>query len=335
MLQRRELSFYDNMIILALHLETFTDYARLRGMPNEATEPRLVIDDKDFYAGLERIDAYVKDELFGIKAGNHRNLNTLGAIYRISLKTVTIQEALYYCQAYLRETLPLIQVVNSMDENSATIRLSIDNSQDRSNRIILETILTVVAREIKIISGEETEVIVYSPHFKAGYPSNWRKGESFMVKFRLSLLKAAQKDNSHWGLDILIPEYLGLIEELKTPENFSSRIKKAMLRMAKPRLPGLETVAFAFNQTSRTLQRRLEEEGTSFRRLAEDLKQQICNLLLRHNRYSVADVAFLLGYSDTATFIHSYKRWYGQPPNKIRAKRLANPAIGNGPLPGA
>ena len=319
-MQRRELSFYDNMIILALHLENFTDYAGLRGMPNETTAPRLAIDDNDFYAALERIDAYVKDELLGIRAGNHRNLNTLGAIYRISLKTVTIQEALYYCQAYLRETLPLIQVVNSVEGDYASIRLSIDNDRDRGNRIILETTLTVIAREIKIVSGEETEVAVYSPFFKAGYPSNWRKGKGFMVKFRLPILRAALKDNSHWGLDLLIPEYLGLIEALKTQDNFSSRIKKAMLRMAKPQLPGLETVAYAFNQTTRTLQRRLEEEETSFRAIAEELKRRICDLLIRHNRYAVADIAFLLGYSDAAAFTHSFKRWYGQPPNKIRAK---------------
>jgi AraC-like DNA-binding protein len=320
LLQRRGLSFYDNMVILSLHLENFADYARLRGMPNEITEPRLAIDDKDFYAGLERIDAYLKDELLGIRAGNHRNLITLGAIYRISLKTVTIQETLYYCQAYMRETLPLIEVVNAMDGHFAAIRLSIDNGRDRSNRIILETILTVMTREIKIVSGEETEVTAYSPYFKAGYPTNWRKGKSFMVKFRLPLLKAALKDNSHWGLDMLIPEYLGMIEELKTQENFSSRVKKAMLRMAKPQLPGLETLAYAFNQTSRTLQRRLEEEGTSFRKLAEELKHRICDLLIRNNRYAVADIAFLLGYSDAAAFIRYFKKWYGQSPNKIRAK---------------
>jgi len=307
------------MRILALHLDNFTDYARLKGMSYETTEPRTTIDDEDFYAIIEKIAAYIKDELLGIRVGDHRNLNTLGAIYRISLKAVTVQEALHFCQAYLQETLPLIQVVNSMDEDTATIRLSIDNDRDQSNRIILETILMVVVREIKIVSGEETEVTVYSPYFKAGYPSDWIKGESFMVKFQLPLLKAALKDNSHWGLDILIPEYLGLIEELKTPENFSSRIKKAMLRMAKPQLPGLETVAYAFNQTSRTLQRRLEEEGTSFRQIAEELKRRICDLLIRHNRYSVADVAYLLGYSDAAAFIHSFKKWYGKPPNKIRA----------------
>ena len=308
------------MIILSLHLDNFTDYARLRGMPIATTEPRVAIDDNDFYAGIERIDAYIKEELLGIRVGNLRNLITLGAIYRISLKAGTIQEALYYCQAYLRETLPLIEVVNSIDEEYASIRLSIDNDRDRSNRIVLETILTVITREIKILSGEETEVIVYSPYFKAGYPANWRKGESFVTKFRLPLLKAALRDNSHWGLEILIPEYLGLIEELNTSENFSSRIKKAMLRMAKPQLPGLEMVAHAFNQTSRTLQRRMEQEGTTFRRLAEELKRRICDLLIRHTRYSVADIAFLLGYSDAAAFIHSFKKWYGQPPNKIRAK---------------
>jgi AraC-like DNA-binding protein len=181
----------------------------------------------------------------------------------------------------------------------------------------------VVAREIKIVSGEAAEVVVYSPYFKTGYPSDWRKGEGFLVKFQLTLLKAALRDNSHWGLDILIPEYLGLIEELQSPENFSSRIKKAMLRMAKPQLPGLETVAYAFNLTSRTLQRRLEEEGTSFRQIAEELKRRICDLLIRHNRYSIADIAFLLGYSDAPAFIRSFRKWHGKPPHDYR-KKLVN-----------
>ena len=320
MLQRRELSFYDNMKILALHLDTFTDYARLRGMPFEAMAPGATIDADDFYGSIEKIAGYATDELLGIRVGNHRNLLTLGAIYRISLKSVTIQEALYFCQAYLRETLPLIQVVNSMDEDLATIRVSIDNHRDHPNRIILETILTIVTREIKIISGEETEVNSYSPYFTAGYPTNWKKGDSFMVKFQLPVLKAALKNNNRWGLDLLIPEYLGLIEQLKMPDNYSSRIRKAMLRMATPQLPGLETVADAFNETPRTLQRRLEEEGTTFRQIAEQLKRRICNLLIRHNRYSVADVAFLLGYSDAAAFIRFFKKWYGYPPNKIRTK---------------
>jgi len=165
------------MQLLALHLNSFIDYARLRGMPYETiasgmsalptdgTDPSTTIDEEDFYVVIERIFAYLNDDLFGIRVGNHLNLNTLGAIYRISLKSVTIQEALYVCQAYLKKTLPLIQVVNSMDDDSATIRLYIENDRYQINRIILETILMVVAREIKIISGEETEVgidIAYS-----------------------------------------------------------------------------------------------------------------------------------------------------------------------------
>ncbi|MES1249056.1 MAG: helix-turn-helix domain-containing protein [Chitinophaga rupis] len=319
-MQRRELSFYDKMRILALHLDNFTDYARLRGMPFKNSEPGMTIDEEEFYTAIANIVGHLKDELLGIRVGNHRNLNTLGAIYRISLKAVTNQEALYFCQTYLQETLPLIQVVNSMDEGTATIRLTINNDRGPINRIILETILMVIVREIKIVAGEETEVTAYSPNFQAGYPSDWERGEDFIVKFQLPVLKAVLKDNSHWGLDILIPEYLGLIEELKNPENFSSRIKKAMLRMAKPQLPNLEMVAYTFNQTSRTLQRRLAEEGTSFRQLSEELKRRICDLLMRNNRYSVADLAYLLGYSDTAGFIHSFSKWHGKPPNKIRTQ---------------
>ena len=130
--------------------------------------------------------------------------------------------------------------------------------------------------------------------------------------------KAALKDNSHWGLDILIPEYLALVETLKAADTLGSRVKKAMLQLAQPALPGLDMVADTFNLTSRTLQRRLVQEGTSFRQIAEGLKRQVCHLLLLHDRYSVADISLLLGYSDAAAFIHSFKKWYGATPAKLR-----------------
>ena len=94
--------------------------------------------------------------------------------------------------------------------------------------------------------------------------------------------------------------------------------EKAMLQLAQPALPGLDMVADTFNLTSRTLQRRLVQEGTSFRQIAEGLKRQVCHLLLLHDRYSVADISLLLGYSDAAAFIHSFKKWYGATPAKLR-----------------
>src|SRR5579872_4949957 len=96
----RVLSFCDKMKVLGLHLDKYIDYALLRGIPyekilNGIEYPSVVegdgvrmVDPADFYTVLERIGSILDDELLGIRVGAHLNLNTMGAVYRISQKTV-------------------------------------------------------------------------------------------------------------------------------------------------------------------------------------------------------------------------------------------------------
>lgn len=318
------------MKILALHLHKFIAYARLQGMPEAAIttavktplpgkdDTAAIIGAGDFYAVINAISAYLVDEQFGIRVGHHLNLHTLGAIYRISLKTSTVEEAIYYCQAYLQQTLPLVRVTNTVHDNLHTIELHTTNNADAVNRIVLEATLVVVAREVAIVTGDDTTLQLYSPYCQPAYPPRWKKGERFAVQFEQGLMKAALKHNSHWGLETLIPEYMGLVESMQTRDLFSDRVKMAMLNMAQPALPDLETVADFFNQGARTFQRRLVEEGTSFRQLSEELKSRIAELFIRHERYSIADISYLLGYSGADAFIHSFKKWHGDSPARRR-----------------
>lgn len=323
------------MKILAIHLKRFIDYAELRGIskkelltamktqPSDFNDPDSKVDAADFYAVVNLISKFLNDDLLGLRVGNHLNLNTLGAIYKISLKATTNQEALFYCQDYLRKTFPLIKIVNSFNASLAMIELSSKKDDDPVNRIILETILTIVAREIKIISGEDTDLKIFSPFHSADYPSDWDRGDSFAVKFKQTILKASLQDNSKWGLDILIPEYLKLITSMKPEKSFHNKIKIAALHMARPTLPDLAMVASAFNLTDRTFQRRLVKEGVTFRQVNEGLKKEISELLIRHHRFSVADISYLLGYAEPASFIHSFKKWYGVTPKSLRQKITA------------
>lgn len=320
------------MKILALHLKRFIDYGTLRGIPSEELlgsikappaylhDPAAMLEADDFYTVVNLVAASLKDELLGLRAAEHFSLNTLGAIYKISLNATTVQEAIFYCQEYLRATFPILNISNSLSGDPASIELNIENDLAAANRIILETSLTSIAREMRIISGEHVNIVVSSPYCGAGYPAGWEKGSSFAVTFDHSVLKGALSDRSRHGLDILIPEYLLLIERMKQDGSFRSKVKVAALNMSKPGLPDLETIADVFNITSRTLQRRLVDESVTFRQLIEELKQQICDRLIRHDRFSIADIAQVLGYSEPAAFIRSFKKWHGSSPGKVREK---------------
>lgn len=79
-----------------------------------------------------------------------------------------------------------------------------------------------------------------------------------------------------------------------------------------------ERVAAALNLTPRTLHRRLQQEGLSFKQLHDDLRKQRALRLLRHERMPLGEVAQALGYTEQANFVRAFRRWTGMTPSQFR-----------------
>jgi AraC-like DNA-binding protein len=80
-------------------------------------------------------------------------------------------------------------------------------------------------------------------------------------------------------------------------------------------IPSLPEVAAELDVHPRTLRRQLAEEGTSFRALLNEARSTLAVDLLRNVGLTVEEVSKRLGYTDTSTFCHAFKRWHGVPPS--------------------
>ncbi len=78
--------------------------------------------------------------------------------------------------------------------------------------------------------------------------------------------------------------------------------------------PSAVQVAEHFKMSVRTLARRLENEGTSYKHVLEQLRRERATALLHERRASIAEVAFLLGFADVSAFYRAFKRWTGTTP---------------------
>lgn len=85
--------------------------------------------------------------------------------------------------------------------------------------------------------------------------------------------------------------------------------------------PGLETISRQLNMTSRTLRRRLEHEGTSFKMLAEEAKRRDAVRMLDNHDMEIQKIASMLGYRDPANFTRAFRQWTGQSPSAYRRTR--------------
>jgi AraC-like DNA-binding protein len=83
---------------------------------------------------------------------------------------------------------------------------------------------------------------------------------------------------------------------------------------------GLVAVAQDLNQSTRTLQRKLSDAGSSFQQLLDATRQSLAQTYLSQRDLSLADIAFLLGFQDQSAFTHAFREWTQDSPGNYREK---------------
>lgn len=108
-----------------------------------------------------------------------------------------------------------------------------------------------------------------------------------------------------------------LIAKLKSQSFFADDVR--MLLLARPgSFPSIDQVAGRLSVSVRTLRRRLDDEGSSFRALLEEVRYELAKEYLLDTRLPLAEIADLLGYTEPGNFSHAFRRWSGLSPRNYR-----------------
>ncbi|GAB5460112.1 AraC family transcriptional regulator [Hoeflea alexandrii] len=87
--------------------------------------------------------------------------------------------------------------------------------------------------------------------------------------------------------------------------------------------PTLASEAERLGMSSRTLQRRLNEAGTSMQAIIDDCRREMATRLLLETKLTLSSIGYKLGFSAPAAFTRSAIRWYGMTPSEFRQKNHA------------
>src|ERR1700723_591531 len=81
----------------------------------------------------------------------------------------------------------------------------------------------------------------------------------------------------------------------------------------------ISAVARELGLSDRTLQRRIDDDGTTFRKLLLEARQELAREYLNRPDIDVAEVAYLLGYEDSNSFYRAFRTWEGTTPALLRS----------------
>lgn len=107
----------------------------------------------------------------------------------------------------------------------------------------------------------------------------------------------------------------------KLRTGLAGRVRDLIARQPR-NIPGMNEIASALCISVRTLRRRLQEEGTTYMALADEVREAIAEQLLAMPRLPIEQIAERLGYSESASFIHAFKRWKGLSPRAYRRRQI-------------
>lgn len=103
------------------------------------------------------------------------------------------------------------------------------------------------------------------------------------------------------------------------PEQVQDKVREILLTLLPSGDASQEAVAASLNRSVSSLQRQLKNEGATYRRILDDTREVLAQQLVREQRYSLSQIAYLLGFSDQANFSRAFKRWTGTTPSDYRS----------------
>ncbi len=127
-------------------------------------------------------------------------------------------------------------------------------------------------------------------------------------------------------LAMLAPQFEEELKQENGDENFIERVRVAIQQKLTGRRPNIEDIADALHISTRTIQRRLQDEGSSFQRVLEEARHQLARQYLNNSVLELNEAAYLLGYNDANSFVRAFRTWEGIPPARWREEQRAKAA---------
>src|SRR5579863_5129400 len=97
-------------------------------------------------------------------------------------------------------------------------------------------------------------------------------------------------------------------------------VKWTLKRLLADNRPDIQAVSRELGVSSRTLQRRIAEEGATFRALLAEARRELARIYLREPSIEINQVAHLVGYEDPNSFYRAFRSWEGTTPGRWRSR---------------
>ncbi len=158
-------------------------------------------------------------------------------------------------------------------------------------------------------------------HFRC--PVHFRANENVMVFDAESLRRPLPTSNPAVAQanDRIVADYLARFDR----GGVQMQVRSKLLEQLSSGHATQESVARSLHMSSRNLQRKLKDDGTTYKDLLDQTRRDLAEQYVRQKHLSIKEITYLLGFSESANFSRAFKRWTGRSPSEFRDEQLTAP----------
>lgn len=295
---------------------------------------RKLLDDPTARYPQDRLTAFWRlaveasgDETLGLKVSRYLTPTTFHALGFASASASTLREAFEQIERYFR-------VVSNtgglgLDRVGEVYELRItlpgegpapaDEAIDAFVSIFVRTCRSRVGRDysplrIRLRRPEPGDPQAFLDVFRC--PVEFAADDNVLIFDRATLEKPladANPELARHNEQVLVR----LLAELERSD-IRARVHAALIDLLSRGEPSAEKVAARLHMSLRSLQRKLAEIGVSYESLLTNTRHELALSYIHDARYSVAEITYLLGFSDSSSFSRAFRRWTGVSPSVYR-----------------
>jgi len=274
------------------------------------------------------------DPLFGVRAGTFVSPSTFYALSVSMWVSGSLHKALQCMQRYAKVFSTAGKVV--VEEEGECLLLRSRIHRDESGSFVVthhahEASISAVLSLCRSLYGvglqpQRVDLVREEPVFATDYEAFFGCPVSFgndaiCLYFDRSVMHEALPTAN---TDLLVHNEQLMLEYLARLDkgDMLNRVRAKLVELLPLGEPSRELMAEALNVSLRSLQRKLHEQGTSYKDLLDDVRQDLAKQFIHQSHIPLGEISFRLGFSSNSSFARAFKRWTGIPPGEYRQQHL-------------
>jgi AraC-like DNA-binding protein len=296
-------------------------------LPDLFDQTRILVTTEELFALWRAIREVSNDPAIGLKLGTETKTERFHPMGIAALSTEDFGAAIQHMARYKKLSAPE-EILHEKDAEEWIIQFRWTLAVEVEPQALIEHcfawVLTIARHGSGTrISPVRVELVQPRSHQKAleryfGCPVVCGQSRNAMV-FRASDVALPFVTRNAELLDMLAPQFeQDLKQHTGGDDSFLELVRGAIQQRLTGHRPTTDDVARELHMSSRTLQRRLQESGSSFQRVLDEARHQMARYYLRNSVLELNEAAYLLGYEDANSFARAFRSWEGVPPSHWR-----------------